>query len=225
MVKKISRKQLLKSTDEFITLSERIVNFARQNQRLLQICGVVIASVFVIYLAVNAYISRVNNKGQQAYNKAYNALARESDPGSRNKSLEDAEKFFTQVIDEYGMSKVARLALPQLAYIKFRSGKYDEAIGLYKKFMNKVLGNKQYEAMTSIAIASCYESKNDIGKAIEALEAVSSDQQSPFREIAMFNLGRLYRLDNRPEKEKEILNQFIENFSNSPFVQMAKARL
>ncbi len=225
MAKKVSRKELLKSPDEFITLSERIVNFAKENQRLLQLCGLVIAAVFVLYLAVNGYFSHINNKGQHLYNQAYNALSQEFDPGAESKSLENAEKFFTRVIDEYGMSKAARLALPQLAYIKFRNGKYDEAIGLYKKFMKKASGHREYEAMTSIAIAACYESKNDIDEAIGVIEGVSSDQEGPFREIAMFNLSRLYRLGNSPEKEKEALKQFIEEFSGSPFAQMAKARL
>jgi hypothetical protein len=41
----------------------------------------------------------------------------------------------------------------------------------------------------------------------------------------MLNLERLYRLDNQPEKARDILEKFIEDYKTSPFLPMAKARL
>jgi len=54
---------------------------------------------------------------------------------------------------------------------------------------------------------------------------VGKTVDSPFREMAMWHLARLYRLNNQPEKELEILKEFTEQYTNSPFHTMAKARL
>jgi outer membrane protein assembly factor BamD (BamD/ComL family) len=41
----------------------------------------------------------------------------------------------------------------------------------------------------------------------------------------MLSIARLYRLDHKDEKSKEILKEFVEKYPTSPFLPMAKARL
>ena len=41
----------------------------------------------------------------------------------------------------------------------------------------------------------------------------------------MLSLARLYRLDKQSQKEKEILESFVEAYPDSPFLPMVKARL
>ena len=123
------------------------------------------------------------------------------------------------------MSKAARLALPQIAYIKFLEKRYDEAIAFYRRYLEKVSGDKQYESLTNLALAGCYEAKGDLKGAIDILIPIIENRDDPFRETAMFSLARLYRLYNKPEKEKKVLKNFVEEYSNSPFAPMAKTRL
>jgi hypothetical protein len=54
---------------------------------------------------------------------------------------------------------------------------------------------------------------------------VEDSSGSTFRQTAMWNLARLYRLDNSPEKEAQILKDFVEEYEGSPYYAMAKARL
>ena len=225
MAKKISRKELLKGTDEFLTFSSKAVNFITTHLRELKYAGFVIAILVVAYLGVTTYLRYVNKNGQNAYNTAYQTLTKEMKPDANPDNLRKSEELFNKVTDDYGLSKVARLALPQIAYLKFLDKKYDEAIVLYRKFLDKVSGNTEYELMANLALAACFEAKGDMKTAMETLLPVVEIPDNSFREPAMLSLARLYRLDNRPEKAREILNEFVEQHADSPLLPFAKAQL
>jgi predicted negative regulator of RcsB-dependent stress response len=225
MAKKTTRKELLKGTDEFLTLSSKAVNFITTHLRELKYAGFVIAILVVAYLGVTTYMRHVNKNGQNAYNTAYQTLTKEMKPDANLDNLRKSEELFIKVTDDYGLSKVARLALPQIAYLKFLDKKYDEAIVLYRKFLDKVSGNTEYELMTNLALAACFEAKGDLKTAMETLIPVVEIPDNSFREPAMLSLARLYRLDNKPEKAREILNEFVEQHADSPLLPFAKAQL
>jgi predicted negative regulator of RcsB-dependent stress response len=225
MAKKTSRKELLKGTDEFLTFSSKAINFMTTHLRELKVAGIVIAILVVVYLGVTTYLRYVNKNGQNAYNTAYRTLTKEMKPDANKDNLIKSEELFTKVTDDYGLSKVAQLAVPQIAYLKFLDKKYDEAIGLYRKFLDKVSGNTEYELMANLAIAACFEAKGDLKTAVETLIPVIETPDNSFREPAMLSLARLYRLDNKPEKAKEILNEFVEQHADSPLIPFAKALL
>jgi tetratricopeptide (TPR) repeat protein len=225
MAKKTSRKELLKGTDEFLTFSSKAINFITTHLRELKYVGVTIAILVVAYLGVTTYLRYVNKNGQNAYNTAYQTLTKEMKPDANPDNLRKSEELFNKVTDDYGLSKVARLALPQIAYLKFLDKKYDEAIVLYRKFLDKVSGNTEYELMANLALAACFEAKGDLKTAMETLIPVVEIPDNSFREPAMLSLARLYRLDNRPEKAREILNEFVEQHADSPLLPFAKAQL
>jgi len=171
------------------------------------------------------YMRHINKSGQEVYNMAYNTLTDNLEPDVTPEKLKKAEELFASVIDEYGMSKAARLALPQVGHVKFVEKKYDDAILFYDKFAAEVSGDKEYETLTSLALAGCYEAKGNLKKAILILSPIVETPDNLFRETAMLSLERVYRIDNQPEKANEILKKFVQEYKTSPFLPMAKARL
>lgn len=223
--KKVSRKELLKGTDEFLSLSARAVNLLSAHVRELKVVGLGLAVVVVAYLFVYTYMHHVDKKGQAAYNLAYDALVQERGPQPAPENLQKPEQQFQKVIDEYGRSEAARLALPQLAHIQFLEGDYDQAIGYYQRFGEKISGTVEYQALNSLALAACYEAKGEFQKAIDILTPVIKAQDNPFKETAMLSLERVYRLGGRDQKAKALLQEFVDTYKASPFYPMAKARL
>jgi len=225
MAKKLTRKELLKETDEFLTLSNRAVMFFNAHLRGLKYCGIAIAVIVAGYLAVYGYMRHINKSGQEVYNMAYDTLTDNLEPDVTPEKLKKAEELFERVINEYGMSKAARLALPQIGHVKFAEKNYDDAILYYDKFAAEVSGDKEYETLTSLALAGCYEAKGDMKKAILLLSSIVDAPDNLFRETAMLSLERVYRIDNQPEKTTEILKKFVQEYKTSPFLPMALARL
>lgn len=222
--KKMSRKELLKGTDEFLSFSARAVNFLTAHGRELKYVGLGLAVVVVAYLSIYTYMRHVDNKGQAAYNLAYNTLAQAQGPEGIPKDLQEPEKRFQEVIDQYGISKAARLALPQVAHIKFLEGDYDAAILYYRRF-GKEVSKPQYEGLNSLALAACYEAKGAYEKAVDILTPVINAPGNPFKETAMLSLERIYRLGGQDQQANAILEEFVEKYPTSPAYPMAKARL
>ena len=220
---KITRKDLLKGTDEFLTISAKAANLVSTHARQLRYIGVGIAVVIVGYLAVYFYLSSVNKKGQNAYNSALYSLTENMKPNPDPENLRKSEELFTKVLEEYGLAKVARLAFPQVAHVKFLERKFEKAIVFYLEFLDKVSGDTQYEFLTNLALATCYEAMGEIKAAIDTLNPVVHASGGLFKETTMLSLARLYRLDNKPEKAEEILREFVEQYKDSPFLPMAKA--
>jgi outer membrane protein assembly factor BamD (BamD/ComL family) len=225
MAKKVTRKELLKGSDEFLTLSSRVAEYFRTHLRQLKIFGLAVAVVLAAYLAVQLYLSHVNRKAQIAYDAAYDTFTENLKPEAKAEDLQKAENQFKAVVEEYGLSKVARLALPQVAFVNFLDQKYDSAVGSYRKFSKGMPKESSFQSLTDLAVAACYESKGDFSIAIETLNPLLKRPDDPFKENIMFNLARLYRLNNQHEKAKEISKEFIEKYQDSPFLPMVKAYL
>ncbi len=223
--KKVTRKQLLKEPDEFLTFSSRAALFIRAHSRQFNYLVGAAAAGLLIYLGITLFTGYINKRGQTAYNTAYYILAESTDPERDAEVLKASAELFQKVIDKYGMSKVSRLALPELAYLRMSERKYDEAIALYLEFLNKVPDNTPYQSLARLALAACYEAKGDFESAIERLSQVVDGAHDVFKEQAMLSLARVYRLHNQKDKSKKILEEFLEKYKTSPFLPIAKAHL
>ena len=221
---KVSRKELLKRPDEFLTFSSKVITFAQEHSHQFRYLGIAVIAAILIYLGINTYIKYINKKGQNAYNMAYYTIVKNIGPGKDQDNTKNPEELFKQVIDRYGISKAARLALPELAYMKFRQKQYDEAISMYQEFLDEV-SDDTYKSLARMGLAACYEEKGEFEKSIHALELIISGPDDFFKEQAMLSLARVYRLSHREEKSNKILEEFINRFKNSPFLPIAKAYL
>jgi tetratricopeptide (TPR) repeat protein len=224
--KRVTRKQLLKEPDEFLTVTEKTTRFIREHDREFKYITWTLAAILLIYLGVNTGMGYINKKGQSTYNMAYNLMrAQNMDLTPESEELKQSAELFQKVIEDYGLSKASRLALPELAYVKMVERKYDEAISLYQEFLDKAPDNSPYQSLARIAIAACHEAKGEFEQAIEILNQVTGQADDLFREQALFSLARVYRLDGQKDKAKESLEEFVEKYQDSPFLPLAKAHL
>jgi predicted negative regulator of RcsB-dependent stress response len=224
--KKLSRKELLKNTDEFLTLSGKVALYVSENMRQVKLVGIGLAVIAVAYISIWGYMKHTNQKGQEAYNVAYDTLAQSlQNEDAGEDDMKKSEVLFEAVISDYSMSKAADLALAQVGHAKFTNKQYDAAIDYYEEFRAKASDNEAYETLTLLALAACHEAKGEMKKAAGILDGIMETSTNPFRENAMLNLERIYRLDNQPEKADEILKTFAKEYGNSPFLPMVKARI
>jgi outer membrane protein assembly factor BamD (BamD/ComL family) len=224
--KRVTRKELLKGPDEFLTSTGRALLFFRAHSRAFSYVGMGIVVAALIYLGINTFMGYMNKKGQAAYNEAYYTLSKSMSPNMDAENLQEPLESFQRVVDKYGLSKASRLAFPEMAYLKFLDKKYDEAIPLYEEFLGKASHDDiPYQSLARMALAACYEAKGEFRQAIEILIQVNGVSDGFLKEQAMLSLARVYRLTDQLDKSKEILEQFIEKFTTSPYLPIAKAHL
>jgi tetratricopeptide (TPR) repeat protein len=222
---KVTRKELLKSPDEFMTVSARAILYVKEHTKPFKIAGGILVGAALVYLGVNYYLNYANRKGQEAYDAAFYELAKIKEIKADDETVKKSEELFNKVITDHGLSKASRLAPPQIAHLKFLEKKYDEAIRLYQTYLKEVPENTVYHSLALMALAASYEGQGDFGKAIETLQKILSSSEPSFKEQATLSLARVYGLSKQPDKAKEMLKEFIEKYKNSPFLSMAKARL
>jgi len=222
MARKLTRKELLKSPDEFLTVTQRVVEWLRAHSREVAYAGMGAALVVLVFGGWALYQGHERREAQKAYDQGFDALqARE---GSEAERLKKAARIFQQVIREHSGTPAAHLALAQLAWVRFSENNYDEAIPLYRQFLQEAQEG-DYKQLARLALAECLEAKGDLKGAAGYLQTILQHAQGPVREPAMLALARIYREERQPEKAREILEKFIQEFSSSPYLSMVQARL
>lgn len=221
---KKSRKELLNTNDEFIHFSSRVILFFSEHRHQLKIAGYGLLAIIVIYIGIYSYLKNKNEMAHDIYNIAYSNLSGNMKPEASTEDLAISKENFTTLIEEYSISDVSRLALPELAYIDFLEKNYDSAIARYQDFLDK-MPEEPYKSLTIIALSVCYEEKGEYEKSVSTLEMLLSGPDDFFKEQAMLSLARVYRLQNNFKKSNDVLSEFIENFPASTSVPLAKANI
>ena len=225
--KKISRKELLKPTDEFLSITTRTILYVKEHSQVFSNIGLGFLALILIAVVLYTLKMYADKKGQEAYNEAYSAFQRyeQAAPAQKEEVLKKTEDLFQKVLKEQKHAKASNLAPPELAYLKFQEKKYDEAIALYRDYQKKFASDSPYYTLAILAIAACYEEKGEYAEASRTLEPSMSGAKEIFKEQIMVSLARNYRLANQNDKAKEILKQFIEKYPKSPYNPMVKAQL
>lgn len=220
---KISRKELLQKEDEFISLSSRVSNYVAAHAKQFKYALISLVALFVIVIIAGLYIRYVNKKALAAYNIAYKNLVSDISDSKRQEAVKESMEEFDRLLEKYGWTKFATLSIPQMAYLKFGQGKYDEAISLYKSYLAKDETDSIYDSMSLFGLAAAYEAKKDYHSSISYLQKIISGRSDLLKEEAMFSLGRIYSLSGQFEKSKNIFQDFVDKYKDSPLLPLAKA--
>ncbi len=223
--KRITRKELLKKDDEFISLSSRVFQYVSAHGKQIEYMILTVVIIIAIVIGISLYFRHINKKALAAYNLAYKQLVSDSSPETTQDNIETSVTELDRLIEKYGRTKMATLAIPQLAYLKFGQGEYDEAISLYQTYLKRDKSGSIYRSMAHFGLAASYEAKGEHQSAISHLKKAVDDEDDFLREEAMFSLGRLYALSGQQEMSREIFEDFINQFKGSPLLPLAKAHL
>jgi len=223
--KKITRKELLKKDDEFISFSNRVSQYVLTHAKSIKYLGYSLAIIIVIIIGIGLYYRNLNKRALAAYSSAYKALVSDSSAETTEENIRRSVEELDKLIRDYGWTKMATLAIPQLAYLKFDQGKFDEAISLYQTYLKKDKSGSIYRSMAHFGLAAAYESKGEHQSAIRALKQIVDGENSFLREEAFFSLGRLYELSGQSGKSKEVFKDFVDQFKDSLLLPLAKAHL
>ena len=223
--KRVTRKELLKKEDEFVSLSSRAVQYVSAHLKQIQYLTFSILIIILIVLGISLYLRHLNKKALAAYNRAYRSLVSDSSPEATEDTMKRSVEEFDKLIRKYGRTKMATLAIPQLAYLEYDQGNYDQAISLYQMYLKREKSDSIYASMAHFGLAAVYEAKGDYHSAIRHLKKIVEEGHDFLREEALFSLGRVYALSGQREMSRETFKDFIDQFTESPLLPLAKANL
>lgn len=222
--KKITRKELLKSPDEFLTFSEKVFTFIRGRSRQFITAGIVTAILVIVAVGVNYYLNLTSGRALAAYDKAVSGLAPEKgfDPQRAETAVRDLEK----INSSYSRYAPGRHALLDLGSLYYKLGQLDKAQNAYQNFLDSLrTEEKHLKPMLLDSLAYIFEAQGEYAQAEARWNEVLGLSGRLMKEDAYLGLGRIFLAQKMNEKAKQIYQRFLNNFPNSSSAALVKTKL
>ena len=219
MVKKIriTRKELLKEPDQFLSSTDKAMLFFRQN-RFFVIWGIIVVMLFGLsFLGYQNYQKSRIMKFEALYFKMEKIVEESKEKG---KKLQEQLIKIRDQIDEGPHKNRASLFL---ADIYFQNEDYDKAKSIYQEVRSKSLGLNH--EMAAVNLAYTYEAMGDLKKAIDLYKlAINSNSNFPLFQV-YWSLARCHENNNDTSNALLILREMQIKFAGSAELKNIDSRI
>jgi predicted negative regulator of RcsB-dependent stress response len=212
--KKISKKELLKKPDEFITLSTRALNWAKENY--FTVIGVTAGLVLILalYFGYSAYRNRQERLGHEKYFSSLEAV----NPDQKLKQLEE-------IIRDYPRTKAAQSARVSAGHLYYQKKDFPRAVSSYQAALNQGKFPSSIKTLILSNLAYAYEQKGDLPQAAKTLLEITQSQGNLLKEDSLLNLARVYQKMGKKAEAKATYQTFLKEFPKSVYSNMVKDSL
>jgi len=223
--KRVTRKQLLKEPDEFLTFSAKAIRFVSNNQK--PVFGVIIGVVVVaLAFAGFRYFSNLSErKAYEMFEQGRLHYLAEISGDKTAPAQEKATEQFEKVIREYRSTNAARFSLLVYADMSYHRGDYKKAIELYQEALGAFSGEGSIQKLILGGLAYAYEAEKDYKSAAEYFQRITDTQDEFMKADACYNLGRIMEALNHEEKALEAYNKVVQAYPDSVGFQIAKEKV
>lgn len=221
--KRISRKKLLSTQDEFQTQFQKILAYILKHPYTIVISLLVLAVILFSAGGIRYIIEKKNNQAITAYNRALASVETISeDQGGVTAVLDSLEK----VRKDYKNTAPGHLVLLELGNLYYKLEMYKLAAEAFQEFMaNMKKGDKNMRPLILDSLAYIYEAENNFTDAALNWEKILNISGNVLKEETMLNLGRIYEAQNNPQKAKDMYTRLLAEFPESGSVNLVKAKL
>ena len=222
--KKISRKQLLKEPDEFLTTSAKLIQWAQRHQRKLLYA---LSALLIVTLAISGFRYHSAQMEKQAFDALSAALAKyQAASGQQNAEIDATavEKEFDALLQKYGNRAGGHFAGLYFANICYRSGKTDKALTLYLNAL-KDFEDPFLRAQIQMNIGYAYQKKADFDKAAAYFEAVAADKLSTLAADALFHLSQCLAALGQHDRSARALQQLMDDHADYVYIALIAEQL
>lgn len=219
---RVTRKQLLKEPDEFISTANRLIGWARENIRMLCVVGGAILvgaalfSVFSYYRQVRA--DAAETRLGAALTK-YQTSMEGKDPAV---ALDAVREDFEAMFASYGSTPAGRLGGVIYGNICAAAKSYDDAIAQYNKALAYFGKESSLGDVILNGLAASYQQKGDYNQAISYYKQMAEGTGTVLKDAALFNLGRLYGQLGQTEESRKTYERLGAEFPESTYAKLVK---
>lgn len=225
--KKVSRKELLKEPDEFLSFSSRAIAYYEENPTVIHIGLLIFVLTIVAGIGVYTYLERQRLASHKEFNavyRDYKKAVESNEPVSEEKWNEILIGFDT-VYESYGSRPAGEKALLYSGHVLYKLGKYREALERYDRMrftglVEKGLGElaMYHKAMTLIAMKK-------YSPAVLILDEFSKNNDSPYRREAFASIAQIYESMGKNKEAVQSYRQYLKMFPKAPDAPLVKARI
>lgn len=222
--KRLTRKELLKEPDEFITLTGRLIAWVKANpKQLIYGVGVFLAVVLI----GSGYAYYKERRDQSAADLLSESLLKYEEiaaQGDAAKALDAVMADLDRLTENYSGQAAGRLGIVLYGHLCLKAHLPQKAIGLYQKGLENFENDPDLTPIILNGLALAQEAAEDVPAAISSFEKLLSRGTSLYKDSALFHLGRLYSNSGQPEKSRQVYERLETEFPDSVYVGMAREK-
>lgn len=234
MAKKIKRKDL-KSPDQFVSYTTKAFNYAVEKRNVfLPVILALIGIALVVYIG-NQWYAHTSGKASALLGDGMKLLSEQRQPGpggaqqEAKKTPEErcaaAGEKFKELTEKYSGSGAAGLARITWASCLYETGKTDEALTLYGKFLETARSGDPLLPLVQEGMAYAYETKGEDDKALEMFKLLAEGDKKPSTDAALYHLAMLHKKAGRSGDEMAALKRLVDEFPGSQYRSNAESML
>ena len=132
---------------------------------------------------------------------------------------------FQLILDKYGSKQSGKIARLTYANICYQTGKYDQAIELYKRSLVDFEKQPAIHNQVTGSLGYAHEQKQDYAIAVGYFEQLSSAPESIIKGEALYHLGWLYDKLGQTEKSKDAYNKILSDHQDFIYIDLVKEKM
>ncbi|PIE67172.1 MAG: hypothetical protein CSA23_05310 [Deltaproteobacteria bacterium] len=221
----VSRKQLLKEPDQFITFSGKMIAFGRTHLKTILIgTGSVLALLLAVAIALQI-ADRNENRASEKVEKAvakYTDAIEDSDPV---KAYDAVKGDFQALFDEYGSKHAAKLARIFYGNISYNAGDADTAIDMYQRALHDFSQSASLKNIVLSGLGYAHLAKEDYTESIRYFEMITADEEKTMKSDALYTLARLYETTGDQDKCTSLYKKLLADFPDTTYSDLVKDKI
>jgi TolA-binding protein len=235
---KVSRKKI-KRPDEFLTYSDRVLNYVSANKNIAY--GVV-SGVILVIVAINLinYTIKTNRaKADMLMSEAFAAMQtplagqlKGSKTYANDKQRnEDAISKLNEVVKKFSDSEAGLEARYRLGEAYFANGDFKSSLTAYDDFLKQLKSKpapaSYLEFSTYLGMGKCYYAQGEYQKAVESFQKVldAKEAASAYKPESLLGTARARISLKQYDQANTSLQELIKTYPGSVYDQLANLEL
>ena len=221
----VTRKQLLKEPDQFITFSGKLIAFGRSNVKTILISAGILFALLLAVVTVRQISHRNENQASERVEKAvdkYSAAIQDTDPKTAFDRVKDD---FGDLFDKYGSKNAVKIARIIYGDLSYKAGDADTAISMYPPALDDFNQSPALKNLILSGLGQAFVLKKDYPQSIHYFETISADREKTMKSGALFNLAWLYETTGEKEKSNALYKQLLTDFPESMYADLVREKV
>jgi tetratricopeptide (TPR) repeat protein len=223
--KRVTRKQLLKEPDEFMTTTGKVIGWSKENARALGI-GTTAFFLLIIIVSVYGFINEQNAaQAQLMFSQAVTKYQTEAGQKSDADALAAVSADFDALIKSHGNHSGGQFARLFYGHISVKAKAYDQAISYYRDALEDFGGDSSLTNVILNGLGAAYQHKGEYPQAIDTYEKIVQGSGSLLKDAALFNLGKLYGQIGKTQESQQAYRQLSTDFPDSMYANIVREKV
>ena len=222
---KISKKKILKESDEFISTTSKVLNYALKNKNKFLVGTVTVLVFALLFTGWRFYVQNTEKKASILYYKAIQYY--HSDNKGDSSAKDDKEKYnlalkkFQDVIERYPRTSLASISFLYSGHIYYELDQFDKSIKSYQNFLKKTQSDNPLNVFAYDGLGYAFEAKGDYKNALIHFKKLVDGDEKSLSKLGYFNVGRCYEQLGEKDKAIESYQKVVTTYPNSGYAALA----